>query len=39
MPGDLVLIIFGSLPLAIAAVKAWLGMRTVDRLAREAGVQ
>ncbi|MBA2077393.1 cbb3-type cytochrome c oxidase subunit I [Rhodanobacter sp. PCA2] len=27
LPGDLVFIVFGSVPLAIAAVKAWLGMR------------
>ena len=27
LPGDLVFIVFGSVPLAIAAVKAWLGVR------------
>jgi len=27
LPGDLVFIIFGSIPLAIAAIKAWLGLR------------
>jgi len=27
LPGDLVFIIFGSIPLAIAAFKAWLGVR------------
>jgi nitric oxide reductase subunit B len=27
LPGDLVFILFGSLPLAIAAVKAYLGVR------------
>lgn len=27
LPGDLVFIIFGSIPLAIAAIKAWLGVR------------
>lgn len=27
LPGDLVFIVFGSLPLAIAAIKSWLGIR------------
>jgi nitric oxide reductase subunit B len=27
LPGDLVFIIFGAIPLAIAAVKGWLGVR------------
>ena len=27
LPGDLVFIIFGSIPLAIASIKAWLGVR------------
>ena len=26
-PGDVVFIVFGSIPLTIAAVKAWLGVR------------
>jgi nitric oxide reductase subunit B len=29
LPGDLVFILFGSLPLAIAAIKAYLGIRTL----------
>jgi nitric oxide reductase subunit B len=36
MPGDLVFIIFGSVPLAIAAIKAWRGVRAVDRIAPKA---
>ncbi len=30
MPGDLVFIIFGSIPLVIATFKGWLGVRAVD---------
>lgn len=30
-PGDMVFIVFGSVPLAIAAVKAWLGVRRQTR--------
>ncbi|MEO8810910.1 MAG: cbb3-type cytochrome c oxidase subunit I [Rhodanobacter sp.] len=32
LPGDLVFIIFGSLPLAIASIKAWLGVRAEARI-------
>lgn len=31
LPGDMVFIIFGSIPLSIAAIKAWLGVRAQDR--------
>ncbi|MGH8795845.1 MAG: hypothetical protein ACREXI_02205, partial [Caldimonas sp.] len=27
LPGDIVFIVFGAIPLLIAAVKAWLGLR------------
>ena len=30
MPGDLVFIIFGAIPLVIATFKGWLGVRAVD---------
>ncbi|MDN5923837.1 MAG: nitric-oxide reductase large subunit, partial [Xanthomonadales bacterium] len=31
LPGDLVFILFGSIPLSIAAIKAWLGVRAQSR--------
>ncbi|MEO8803160.1 MAG: cbb3-type cytochrome c oxidase subunit I [Rudaea sp.] len=31
LPGDLVFIIFGAIPLSIAAIKAWLGVRAQGR--------
>ena len=33
LPGDLVFIIFGSVPLSIAAIKSWLGVRRAARTA------
>ena len=30
MPGDLVFILFGAVPLVIAAIKGYLGVRTTD---------
>jgi nitric oxide reductase subunit B len=30
LPGDMVFIIFGSIPITIAAIKGWLGVHTTD---------
>jgi nitric oxide reductase subunit B len=35
LPGDLVFIIFGSIPIVIAAIKAWLGLRKTHARASE----
>lgn len=37
LPGDIVFIIFGSIPLTIAAVKAWLGVRAQGSVDPRAG--
>ncbi len=39
MPGDLVFIFAGSAPLAIAAVKAWLGVRRSSSLRNDVNVR
>ncbi|MEO6102391.1 MAG: cbb3-type cytochrome c oxidase subunit I, partial [Pseudoxanthomonas sp.] len=31
LPGDLVFIVFGAIPLSIATIKAWMGVRAQDR--------
>jgi nitric oxide reductase subunit B len=33
-PGDMVFIVFGSMPLTIASVKAWLGVRRQGQAVR-----
>ena len=31
LPGDVIFILFGAVPLVIASIKAYLGVRAVDR--------